>query len=179
MKGVLSVDKLREVDRVTVVSSSGSIYFNRIGGVWINHIKSETLNDDDMGKLLANYEAFGWNTIFPQPITGFASDKCNPEQIDVGMDAEQAGELIIPEYTWMVIITTRLSTGRYNEFAYIHDMNASKATNKKQYKGPTGSNMTLNELRYWVVKGIEDGYIHRAQSFDKDQKMIGHPGRKA
>lgn len=175
MKGVFTVDKLKDVNQVTVINGKDSIHFNRMNGMWSNHIKGEKLSDDGMGKLLANYEEFGWGTIWPEPNAGFASDKQNPEQIDVGMDEDQAGELVVPEGAWMVVVSVKGD----KDYSYIHDIPLSEFSGKQMYQSPFGGHIELSELRAMIFSRMEKGFVLRAQSYDKNHKAIGFTGRKA
>jgi hypothetical protein len=141
--------------------------------MWNNHVKSEKLDDESMGKLIAAYEEFGWNTIWHEPNAGFASDKQNPEQIVV--DEDQAGELIVPDGSWRV----SYMTGGGRELAYIHDDPESKKKGCYMFRGPGGNTRTLSDLRNFILTCMEKDIIFRVQSYDKDHKPIGLPGRKA
>lgn len=177
VRGGITVDKLKEVDRVSVVSANGSVYFNRVGGMWINHIKGETLDDEAMGKVIAAYEDFGWNTIYPAEIK---SPKITMEEI-TRREKEAFGEretlhdhikksipdeMIVPENAYRVVLRIGSQTFEYKSAYAIHP--AEGMIYNKPYTGT----ITLKYLRKHLSEIIANNEKVTVTCYDVDNIIM-------
>lgn len=156
MKGVLAVNRLKDVNNVKVFMGKQSQHFNRIpidGGLWHNYVKCELLSDEDMDKVFQAYEFAGWGIILYKDEVQQAVEHTD--------SALYAGEYLIPENAFKVVALTH--TGK--EIKFLKDSTINK------FLSPYNS-YTLEDFRIMILSCLLSGSYVLVDVYDTSDKII-------